>query len=221
MIAIPRTETVIIGKGMVASLLMAVMIKQTNKKAVTVRNYEGWEAVVSPQYLNPIPKTFPLEGAGKPTQYDKERAKKIEKVPKKVNLTEGAPALLTMPVIVRSVEDQAVVVLNAEDQFLTVLARHLHVLPAYFPFRVDRKQESIYVAPGSEFDWTCVCGNKDENRFYPCDIRGNEMSRGEGCGWDGLRACRDCGRVFHQDKLIILDQNTRPTFLYGDLPNEQ
>jgi hypothetical protein len=218
--AFPRTETVVIGEGMIAAIVMAVVIKATSKKSMTVRNFEGWEADVSPNYILQLPKTFPPAGEWKLTKQDKEREKEIDRPAKKYNLAEGLPVLLVMPVVVRSVEEEAVLVINAEEEFLTILPRHLHVLPTYFPFRVDRKQESIYTAPGSEFGWTCVCGNKNESRFYFCDIQGNELAPIEGSGWNGLRACEDCGRVFHQEKLIIIDQNTRPIFMYGDVPTE-
>jgi hypothetical protein len=137
----------------------------------------------------------------------------------KRGLIEGAPALLVMPVIVEAVYEEVLLVKNAERQILTILPSHILVLPAYFPFYADRKQESIYLAPGSEFGWTCVCGNDDEQSFYHCDIRGNEqlpLADGE---WEGHHACVFCGRVFHQDELIVVDQNPTPYFVKGDRPS--
>jgi hypothetical protein len=214
-----RKETILISEGMAASLCIAVMIKQVTKQKVRVRDFAGWDCTVKPNYIHPLTKAFPPDFDCKPTKFDSLRAANVEKPVERRGLIEGAPALLVMPVIVKAVYEDVLLVLNAERQLLTVLPRHLHVLPAYFPFCADRKQESIYLAPGSEFDWTCVCGNNDEQRFYHCDIRGNELPPLADGGWEGHLACQSCGRVFHQDKLIVVDQNPKPCFVKGDQPS--
>ena len=213
-----RSETVLITEGMVASLCIAVMIKEVAKQKIRVRDFAGWDCTVKPNYIHPLTKSFPPDFDSKPTKFDHLRAAKVEKPVEKRGLIQGAPALLVMPVIVKAVDEEVLLVMNAEKQLLTILPRHLHVLPAYFPFCADRKQESIYLAPGSEYDWTCVCGNSDEQCFYHCDIRGNEQPPLAEGGWEGHKACEFCGRVFHQDKLIVIDQNPKPCFVKGDEP---
>ncbi len=213
-----RTETVLITEGMLASLCIAVMIKHVTKQKVSVRDFAGWHGTFKPNYVQPLTKSFPPAFDSKPTKFDNLRTANVERPVDKRGLVEGAPALLVMPVIVEEVFEDVLLVLNSERQHFSILPRHLHVLPAYFPFCADRKQESIYLDPGSEFDWTCACGNDDEQRFYHCDIRGNEQPPLEDGGWEGHQACEFCGRVFHQDKLIVIDQNPKPRFVKGDEP---
>lgn len=219
--AFKRTETVVIAQQTVAAVCMAVVILEVTPQKVKVRSLDGWHGTVSTRYVQPFSKTFPDHRENKLTQFDKQREKNLEKPPKKFGMVAGAPALLSMPVVVQSADKDAVLVLNDDRQYLTLLPRHVHVLPAYLPFLPNRKQESIYLEPGSEHGWTCVCGNDDENCFYPSDIRGNELTIEVDGGWDGLYTCQCCGRVFHMDKLIILDQNIQPVFLSGDEPSEE
>jgi len=214
-----KAEPALISEGMIASLCMAVMIRLVSKQRITVRDFAGWTATVKPAYILPLPKSFPPATDTKTSEFDEVRATRLEKPAEKRGLLEGAPALLVMPVVVTDVYPDVLIVANAERQYFTVLPRDLHVLPAYFPFSPDRKQESIYLAPGSEADWTCVCGNDDEQRFYYSDIRGNELNPSANGPWKGYWSCEYCGRVFHQDKLIIVDQNSRPCFLHGDEPS--
>ena len=214
-----RTETTLITEEMIASLCVAVMIKEVTRQKVRVRDFAGWHCTVKPNYIHPLTKLFPPEFENKPTKFDSLRAASVERPVDKRGLIDGAPALLVMPVIVKAVYDDVLLVLNADRQVFTILPRHLHILPTYFPFCADRKQESIYLAPGSEYDWTCVCGNDDEQRFYTCDIRGNELPPLADGGWEGHHACELCGRVFHQDNLIVIDQNPTPRFVKGDQPS--
>lgn len=75
-----------------------------------------------------------------------------------------------------------------------------------------RQKERIAHQAGNKETWICLCGNMpDQDGFYPCDSKGNEMEPVE--GWDELYVCAACGRIIDQRTLEVLGQNPHPQML--------